>query len=458
MEGQCTDAALSRKQRVFACIEGQHGQLRFPIPEDAIRPAGDATMTQAPSYTDSSEKFDTLDLLDKFPNSMPPGEWLIPMYVRMSGFGSAPQGLDLFEGALGRKGMEASAELAEDADAGDTGIVLTAVSGDISPVGVIKIGNEIIRYGRYDKATGSLLDCVRGYHDTVPEEHAEGEAVMWLSSLYLLDTCPPTLSIWIETDHVIQFMSGCVVEESTVPVQNADGLKMTFKGRGMAMGWAGKSVVQTDAPAGVAVVQVAAPKRYTEGARVYNKTKNDFGTFGYEVLEVRQATGELVLAAGIAQDWDAGDEVSGYLPPADIGGEALLSRDTVVLMNGVPGKVTSTNLTIGTPVEFLEEVGTRFPEEYAPKVRNITMNLDTILRRTSVDLFKEGYDGIGIELLLTMGSVPGQKVSFFMPRVKSTVPIQQFGGPAVTLQIQGTALGKVDGAQVGENSICIIFE
>jgi hypothetical protein len=57
-----------------------------------------------------------------------------------------------------------------------------------------------------------------------------------------------------------------------------------------------------------------------------------------------------------------------------------------------------------------------------------------------------------------MGIDPGKKVSFFMPRVKATMPTVQFDGPALGLQIPASALGMVDGAQVGENSVCIIFE
>ena len=458
MEGRYTDAALTRKQRVFACVESAPGRLTFPQPTDAIRPAGDATMNQAPSYTDSSEKFDTLDLLDQFPNAMPPGEWQVPQYVRMAGFGLAPQGLALFESAFGRKGEDVYAELDDDITDTDTSIVLSDVAGDVPPVGAIKIDDEIIRYGKYDKVSHTLSECVRGYDHTTAAAHLEDTPIEMLSVLYVLDTCYPTLTIWVETDHLIQYMTGCVVEELTVPVQNTDGLKLTFKGRGMAMGWAGKSPVKTAASAGDSVVVVTDPKRYCEGARIYNRDKNDFGTEGYAVKAVNEVSGELTLESAILQDWDVDDEVSGYLPPADIGGDVILSRDTTIMLDGVPGKVTQTNLTIGTPVEFLEEVGTKFPEEYVGIVRKVSMNVDTILRRASVDKFKEGYLGKESEVVLTMGADPGQKVSFYMPRLKTSVPTVQFSGPAATLQISGTALGMVDGQQVGENSVCAVFE
>jgi hypothetical protein len=62
-------------------------------------------MNQVPAYTDSSEKFNTLDLLDQFRNAMPPGDWEVPMYVRLAGLVAAPQGEDIYEAAIGRGGV-----------------------------------------------------------------------------------------------------------------------------------------------------------------------------------------------------------------------------------------------------------------------------------------------------------------------------------------------------------------
>jgi hypothetical protein len=199
--------------------------------------------------------------------------------------------------------------------------------------------------------------------------------------------------------------------------------------------------------------------RYSIGGRILDKTSNDFGASGYEVTDVNYTSGELKLATAIAGDWAVGDVVAGYLPPADIGGDAIESRFTKVVLDGVPGKIKSSQLTIGVPKEFLPaEVGTEYPEEYAAAVRKIDMNLDCVFRRAAVDKFYEGYRGAEFPVVLTMGSAPGKKVSFYMPRVKATMPTVQFDGPALGLQIPASALGMVDGAQVGENSLCIILE
>lgn len=463
MTRQCTDAGLSRKQKVYARIEDQPGRLVFPFSLDAIRPAGDATMSQVPTYTDSKEKFDTLDLLDKFPNAMPPGEWSISQYVRLNGFGRAPQGEAFFEATMGRKGKAFSAVLANDISNTVTSLQVKEVTGDVSLVGVIKIGGESIRYGGYDQDTKTFRNCVRGYDDTVAAPHSADDPAAMLSTVYLFDTCAPSMSLWIQTDHLIQFMTGCVVDELKVPVQNEDGVLLSFKGKGMRMGWVGETRVKAPAMVDATEITVDDTKRFSVGGRIYNRTKNDFGLEGYEIVDANHAAGTLTISdgsnSGIMESWTAGDEIAGYLPPAVVSGDAVESRDTVLVLGGVPGKIKKTELTVGVPKEFADgEVGTEFPEEYAGTERSISMNLDCVLRKAAVDKFHEGYNGQETEVAITMGRTPGKKVSFVLPRVKPSVPAVQFDGPTLGLQISATALGKVTETQVGENSLYIIFE
>jgi hypothetical protein len=464
-DNYCIDAGISRRQRVFAVIEGEPGLLAFPSPTDAIRPAGDATMNQVPTFTDSSEKFDTLDLLDKFQNAMPPGEWSVPMYLRTSGFQMSPQGYALIESAMGRKGTAVYAALASDIAATDTTIPIKSIVGGFSPVGVLVFpapNYEKVRYSGFTKTAdgeGTLTGCIRGYADTTADAYEAPVTIEGASTAYFLDYCAPSVSLWIETDFFVQFMSGCTVNEIQIPVQNEDAVKFNMTGQGMRMGWIGRSLVKTAAAIGAEAIIVQDPKRYSIGGRIFNKTLNDFGTVGYQVTDINYTTGELTLDTALAVAWGVGDVVSGYLPPANIGGDAIESRFTTVVLNGVQGKIKSSQLTVGIPKEFLPaEVGTEFPEEYAATVRKIAMNLDCVFRRAAVDKFYEGYLGSEFPVLLTMGKIPGKRVSFYMPRVKATMPTIQFDGPALGLQIPGSALGMVDGEQVGENSICIILE
>jgi hypothetical protein len=434
--------------------------LTFPTPAQAIRPAGDAVMNQVPTYTDSAEKFDTLDLLDKFVNGMPAGDWSIPMYVRLAGFGLPPQGMDLILAAIGRTGVSVVAKVDGALDDSIMTIPLVVTSGEVAQVGVVQIGAEQIHYRGYDFVAGTIQNCIRGYNDTTAAAHDDEDEAVFLSTPYFLDTCAPSVSLWIETDHFIQFMSGSVVNEIKIPVQNEDGVKLNISGKGARMGWAGKSTVKTASAVAATVVIVNDPERYTVGARIYNVTaSDDNGAVGYEVTAVNHTSGALTLAAPTVSAWSVGDDVSGYLPPANVTGDVVESRTSKLVLGGVPGRIKNTELSIGVNKEFLPlEIGAEYPDEYAGQVRSITMNLDCVFRRAAIDKFYEGYNGEETSVLLTMGREPGKKISFYMPRVKPSMPTVTFDGPALGLQIPASALGTVEGSQVGENSISVILE
>jgi hypothetical protein len=381
------------------------------------------------------------------------------MYIRLDGFSKAPQGEVFFLAAMGKRGEPMLASLAADIDDVATAIQVTDVTGTVAPVGVFKIGNETIRYGRYDIATSTFSLCVRGYDDTLAEAHEAGDSADMISVVYAFDTSSPSFSLWNETDHLLQFMAGCTVDELRVPIQNEDAVLVTFKGRGMRMGWAGSSNVTLAALEGDTEVRVEQPGRFSIGARVQNKTLGDWGANGYEILEINYSSNTLTFGEGIGQGWSVGDEITGYMPKALISGEAVESRDTVIAMGGVYGKIKKTELTIGVPKTYLDvEVGTIYPEEYVSTVRAINCGADCVLRRQALDKFREGYDDVETDWVVTFGRRPGKKVSFAMPRVKPTVPSVQFDGPAVGLQISASALGNVSGGQVGENSLYIVFE
>ncbi|MFH1321010.1 MAG: hypothetical protein ABII90_10205, partial [Bacteroidota bacterium] len=96
--------ARSRKQRVFAVIEATKGTMVFPAAVNFIQPAGNAVMNQNPEFVDSMELSDTLDVLAQFENSLPPGAWTLPMYLRPSGtLLTVPQGSVLFQSLQGVK-------------------------------------------------------------------------------------------------------------------------------------------------------------------------------------------------------------------------------------------------------------------------------------------------------------------------------------------------------------------
>src|SRR4030042_1617180 len=105
---------LSRKQRVFVVLEDTPGTLQWPNATlDFVRPAGNAVINQAPTFSDSQELENTLDTLDQFQDAMPPGEFTLPLYIRPSGtLRTAPQGAPLLQSIQGGAGLAITAALA----------------------------------------------------------------------------------------------------------------------------------------------------------------------------------------------------------------------------------------------------------------------------------------------------------------------------------------------------------
>lgn len=94
--------ALSRAGKVFVAKETTSGTLEYPDINDLIIPAGEATIKQAPTYTESKEKKNSRDVIDRFVDMQGAGEWTIPMYARPAdSAGSKPLGAVLYESLMG---------------------------------------------------------------------------------------------------------------------------------------------------------------------------------------------------------------------------------------------------------------------------------------------------------------------------------------------------------------------
>lgn len=106
------DANLIGKPREIVCFvkkETTKGSLEFPAGTDAIYLAGNPEINQQPSYTNSPEIVNTLDVIARARDMTPAGTWTIPALVRPSGTqGTAPLHDVLFETLLGTKVAQAT--------------------------------------------------------------------------------------------------------------------------------------------------------------------------------------------------------------------------------------------------------------------------------------------------------------------------------------------------------------
>ncbi len=454
-----TDIAKSKRVKVFCVPEVTPGTLAYPTAAHFICPAGDPTLTQVPTYTDSKELADTLDILNQFANAIPPADWSLPMYLRLAGAGAAPQGDVLFTAMQGSKqaasAVTAKVNAVAGIDADDTEIPYdTVAGGTLPPSGVVIIGTEKIRYA--GKTSTNLTGCTRGYAGTTAATAADEAVITLLSPVYLQATSSPSFSLWIMKDFFLQFCSGCTVNNLSLGAKNEDALLLTFKGQGMKTGWAGQSALTAGASAAATAIVVANAKLFTVGARIWNVTKAAHNSgAGFAVTAVDVATNTLTLGTAVPSGgWETADVIQGYLPTGVPIGTAIESRKTKVYLGGVEGRIRTTDLNIDVPKNYLTDIlGAEYPEEYVEDTRKITTNLNVYFKKADVERFYQGFNGEETSVEFVFGDTVGYKASFFKPRVKITVPTIQTDGPTVALQIPVTALGTV-----GEDSMFVTLE
>lgn len=97
----CSQVAKASAQDVFAVLEDSPGVLKKPTAADFVAPAGRASITQSREYTDSPELSRFLDTLTQYPNAMPPGDFSVPMVMRIVPSAGKPQGDSMLVSAFG---------------------------------------------------------------------------------------------------------------------------------------------------------------------------------------------------------------------------------------------------------------------------------------------------------------------------------------------------------------------
>lgn len=101
MAKTCPEVGRGQLQSVYAVIEDVSGVLQPPALYGYIVPAGRATMTQTPTYTDSEELSPSLNPVAQFQDAVPAGTGSIPLYGRLNRDFSKPEGDALFVALMG---------------------------------------------------------------------------------------------------------------------------------------------------------------------------------------------------------------------------------------------------------------------------------------------------------------------------------------------------------------------
>lgn len=464
MTKTCPSVGKSNVQDVFVCIEETSGVLQKPTIDDYIVPRGNASMNQTPTNTASEELSRSLNVIDQFQDAVEAGEASIPMYLRLAKDGGKMQGHALLMAAMGEVQEPDSVTAALSANIEDNTevIKIDAASGGVLPTrGVIQIEDEKILYRGATLSDGGIISeltgCVRGYGGTTAASHTEDAVVTLKSRVYMQDTCRYTFSIWMRHDHLVTFGSGGVVTQTEFGLSNEGGQSIDITAQFRRMGWCGRSFIK-GTPSGQVLSVIdengdPAAMAYTEGGYIKNTTKNDDNSgAGYRVVAVDDRAGTITVEGNIAS-WVGGDRLDPWLPEASAIGDAIESRSARIFVAGKTGKVREGSLSIGTPTEFLAEIGDEFPGESVDTKREISVTMDAYLRAKEAKELGKGYDGYEVPVTLLFGKKAGQILSVYMPRVKMSMPEISTDGAAFTLNRSGAVLGVK-----GEDALFIIQE
>lgn len=453
-----TGIARSSVQRLFAVLEDTPGQPSYPAREDFIAVANDATATQTPQYTDSQEKLGTRDVIERFRGATPAGESSPAMLLRVGKTGEKPQGYAMLLSLFGTSTLEDQPEFQAGPASGDAQEIpvrMAPASSYLPPLGIIEVNGEQIAYDAVQEGPDGLVltGCKRGQNGTAAAAIAAGSAAEYKSIAFLQANSNPTFTLWLQTDHFLQGMTGCTVNQATISVSNDGPVKFEFSSvQGMEMILAGTGTVNATAAAGSSTVMVDDPRLFTAKARVWNSTVKDANADpatpeleeGYLVLAVDEAAKTLTLDKPLRAEWPAGSIVSGFLPQGvNPLGAPLEGVDTEVFIDGVQGTLIDSSVSYSNNINYLtNEVGTRFPKSYVEGARSIETELNTYFRAADAARFTESYEGRFVSLRYAYGR---GKAVIHMPRVQQTMPAVNIQSPVVSLDISGTALGTGSG-------------
>ena len=280
-QAACTDIARSNIQKLFIVLEDYPGQIAYPTKEHFIAVANDATASQSPAYVDSPEKLGTRDILERFKEAMPAATATAAMVLRLGTLGEKPQGHDALVSLFGTSTVDQPPVFTLGASfAADTTIPLASMdaTAPLPPCGVISVNGESIFYGGISEDGTELLNCKRGFNGTTADAIADGTAGSYESIAYMQTNCNPAFTVWLQTDHFLQAITGATINEASVSLSNSGAVTFEFGSiQGMEMVLAGTTKVTALAPSGSTVVTVAEPKMYTEKAWVWNPTISDNG-------------------------------------------------------------------------------------------------------------------------------------------------------------------------------------
>jgi hypothetical protein len=275
------------------------------------------------------------------------------------------------------------------------------------------------------------------------------------SVVYSLSKTKPAFSIWIKRDHAVEFAKGCTVTQLGINPGKDGGVALSWQGSFMWKGICGESTVASAAAASDTEITVADAKRFDIGSRIKNSTKGDDNSgSGYEVTDRNVSTNVITIGTGVVESggWEVDDVIEPFMPAGTVVGSPVAAKDMTLDFGSETDKAVETiNLTMNTPVSYLDEFGDH-PEAFLPDKRGIEATFGCVFRKADVPYIYNAYNDSTVAVTVHFGDTDGSKLDLALPYFALNVPESSANAPAITINLSGKAIGSL-----GEDSATATF-
>ena len=369
--------AIARKQTVFVVEETTKGVLVPPTNTDLVISGGMASINQQPAFTNSSNIRNSRDILERFQNKTPPGDWSCPVYVTPSGTaGTAPQEDMLLKSLMGAK------------------TVNSGVSVVYSPA---LIKPSFSMWLRKDHTVFSLSGCTVG-SAKFSLATTDGAKIELSGQGMVMG--------WAGTDETASLIASGA---TSIPV--LDAKKYTV---GMYIEFEEDGDILNNTAAGYRITAV-------------NTDTN--------VLTIATGGVEEEIASGsIVRGWlPAGTEVGSPLSAR----KGYAKIDAV----NVPVQSLDCSISDSPKYLDDEITISGYVEDYAETERSISGNMALYFRQDDVGYFDDGLNDISKALNMVVGDTAGSIIDIAMIKTSLSVPSITESDPTVALSVPYQALG-----------------
>lgn len=369
---------VRRSHKVFVVPETTKGTLVVPAAGNYIIPVGLAMLNQTPSFTNSEEIQDTLDVTDRFQDRMPAGTWNISCYLRPSGTaGTAPQGDSLLEALLGTKTV-----------VGGTSVTYSQAIEKPS-VSIWIMYDNTVRFMSGCTVDGLNLQASnKGAAQADFSGQGMKSGTVGTQDLAVAITASDTT---FEVDDASCYSVGGLVEFYDVSADTVDD----------------------NSSAGYAITGV--------------NTSTNIVTVGSEIGSgfAINDTVRPFLPTGT----EVGSPVENRKTSVSVN-TVSTNIKSLSLSAGCPASMLEDEITTSGYVE-----------DYVPDMRNISGSLSLLMRNNDAKYFVDNYDGSEVPIVLTLGEDAGSIVTVTMSRCSLDVPSVSDSNPTVSLDMNYLALG-----------------